>query len=163
MTFTVLLAIIGTESQKGWLFVLYFTFYIHCFSVCICVLFIQLLLILLVSVLARTMWMYILLNKSYVTVLYLLDIFVYLKYLLIPNLFIFLSVRFTCLNPGLSDCYLLFYFDRPLSRVLCLVLLPLVSIVRFPSVYSLFQVMPGVYIYIALCSCCVVPSGCVLP
>lgn len=36
MTFTVLLVIIGTESQKGWLFVLYFTFYIHCFSLCIC-------------------------------------------------------------------------------------------------------------------------------
>lgn len=105
----------------------------------------------------------ILLNKGYVTVLYLLDIFVYLKYLLIPNLFKFLSVRFTCLSPGLSDCYFLFYFDRPLSRVLCLVLLPLVSIVRFPSVYSLFQVMPGMCIYIALCSCCVVPSGCVLP
>lgn len=59
MTFTVLLVIIGTESQKGWLFVLYFILFIFTVFHCVSVFFIQLPLMPLLSVLARTMWMWI--------------------------------------------------------------------------------------------------------
>lgn len=68
-------------------------------------------------------------------------VFVFVYPSVSPVVSLFCSVKLVCFS--LSVCYYLFYFDSPSSHVSCVVLRPLVSLVRFCSPVSCFpQLFP---------------------